>query len=184
MITAAHGQPCSITGMYVARKPAQASCARSGSHAQASRPKMASLAGLVSLVCHHSAVPATAASRNAPLPHPPDWHPLWDRQGVCDMGCDMGQKPCEATPLWLLEDRQMYLMEGICYRSDFGYGSHASPFLQPSEVDTVAADQVMRSAAENQRTARASLSFPFRGEWVGCPSFCSAPGCICFEYNG
>ena len=63
------------------------------------------------------------AYQAAAPPFTPNWKPLWDRQGVYDMG------PCESTPFWWPRDKRMYLMEGICYGADFdnasGYWGHA-----------------------------------------------------------
>jgi hypothetical protein len=69
-------------------------------------------------------VGTTVGTTNTPPPpFTPDWRPLWDRQGVYDMG------PCEATPFFWPKDKRMYLMEGICYGADFdnvsGYWGHA-----------------------------------------------------------
>ena len=59
----------------------------------------------------------------AASPLTPNWKPLWDRQGVYDMG------PCESTPFWWPRDKRMYLLEGICFGADFdnvsGYWGHA-----------------------------------------------------------
>ena len=43
--------------------------------------------------------------------------------------------------------------------------AHASPFVQPSPGDTVTADWLLSSAAENLRKGHADLSFPFRTKW-------------------
>ena len=65
----------------------------------------------------------TVGTNTPPPSLTPDWRPLWDRQGVYDMG------PCEATPFFWPKDKRMYLMEGICYGADFdnvsGYWGHA-----------------------------------------------------------
>ena len=84
----------------------------------------AMVAGLAPLLALLLAVPAAATAATAPPPPvTPNWRPLWDRQGVYDMG------PCESTPFFWPKDKRMYLMEGICYGSDFdnvsGYWGHA-----------------------------------------------------------